>query len=127
MIDDINNIGNDTHEVLDCSNANDVQNNTACLLPASILSLDEDKPRKRKKHKGKKHKKKHSKKSKKSTTYDITAISQQMMDIGYRCSAAEAENRLLKTVLALSIGAKRGTFDDRLAETGLKLLSGGTR
>lgn len=47
-----------------------------------------------------------------------------MMNMGYRCGKAEAENRMLKMVLMLSIGIERGAFNDSLAETGLKLLSG---
>lgn len=98
------------------------------MFPASILQLDEDKPRKHKKHKGKKRSKKSKKAAKarkKSTAQGVATItSQQMMNMGYRCGKAEAENRMLKMVLMLSIGIERGAFNDSLAETGLKLLSG---
>ena len=34
---------------------------------------------------------------------------------------------MLRKMIALSVGVKRGTFNDRLAENGLKLLSRGDR
>ena len=55
------------------------------------------------------------------------AIGRQIAQANYRCGYLAAENDMLRKMIALSVGVKRGTFNDRLAENGLKLLPGGNR
>lgn len=78
----------------------------------------EDEPRKGKK--GKKGKKA-AKRARKR------AMGRQIAQANYRCGYLAAENDMLRKIIALSVGVKRGTFNDRLAENGLKLLPRGDR
>lgn len=78
----------------------------------------EDEPRKGKK--GKKGKKA-AKRARKR------AMGRQIAQANYRCGYLAAENNMLRKMIALSVGVKRGTFNDRLAENGLKLLPRGDR
>ncbi len=76
----------------------------------------EDEPRKGKKgKKGKKARKKAAKRAKE----------RQIAQANYKCGYLAAENDMLRKMIALSVGVKRGTFNDRLAENGLKLLPRG--
>ena len=84
----------------------------------------EDEPRKGKKKKGKKGKKARRKAAKRARK---RAIGRQIAQANYRCGYLAAENDILRKMIALSVGVKRGTFNDRLAETGLKLLPRGDR
>lgn len=82
----------------------------------------EDEPRKAKKgKKGKKARKKAAKRARKR------AMGRQIAQANYRCGYLAAENDMLRKMIALSVGVKRGTFNNRLAENGLKLLPGGKR
>ena len=83
----------------------------------------EDEPRKGKKKgkKGKKARKKAAKRARKR------AIGRQIAQANYRCGYLAAENDMLRKMIALSVGVKRGTFNDRLAENGVKLLPRGDR
>lgn len=83
----------------------------------------EDEPRKGKK-KGKKGKKARRKAAKRARK---RAIGRQIAQANYRCGYLAAENDMLRKMIALSVGVKRGTFNDRLAENGLKLLPRGNR
>ena len=83
----------------------------------------EDEPRKGKK-KGKKGKKARRKAAKRARK---RAIESQIAQANYRCGYLAAENDMLRKMIALSVGVKRGTFNDRLAENGLKLLPRGNR
>lgn len=76
----------------------------------------EDEPRK-----GKKARKKAAKRARKR------AMGRQIAQANYRCGYLAAENDMLRKMIALSVGVKRGTFNDRLAENGLKLLPRGDR
>lgn len=76
----------------------------------------EDEPRKGKK--GKKSKKARKKAAKR-------AKERQIAQANYKCGYLAAENDMLRKMIALSVGVKRGTFNDRLAENGLKLLPRG--
>ena len=79
----------------------------------------EDEPRKGKK--SKKARKKAAKRARKR------AMGRQIAQAKYRCGYLAAENDMLRKMIALSVGVKRGTFNDRLAENGLKLLPRGDR
>ena len=79
----------------------------------------EDEPRKGKK--GKKARKKAAKRARKR------AIGRQIAQANYRCGYLAAENDMLRKMIALSVGVKRGSFNDKLAADGLKLLPGGDR
>lgn len=82
----------------------------------------EDEPRKAKKgKKGKKARKKAAKRARKR------AMGRQIAQANYRCGYLAAENDMLRKMIALSVGVKRDTFNDRLAENGLKLLPRGGR
>ena len=83
----------------------------------------EDEPRKGKK-KGKKSKKTRKKAAKRARK---RAMQRQIALANYRCGYLAAENDILRKMIALSVGVKRGTFNDRLAANGLKLLPGGDR
>ena len=74
----------------------------------------EDEPRK-----GKKARKKAAKRARKR------AKERQIAQANYKCGYLAAENDMLRKMIALSVGVKRGTFNDRLAENGLKLLPRG--
>ena len=76
----------------------------------------EDEPRKGKKKKGKK-----GKKARKRATERQIALA------NYRCGYLSAENDMLRKMIALSVGVKRGSFNDKLAADGLKLVPGGDR
>lgn len=80
----------------------------------------EDEPRKGKK-KGKKARKKAAKRARKRATERQIALA------NYRCGYLSAENDMLRKMIALSVGVKRGSFNDKLAADGLKLLPGGDR
>ena len=82
----------------------------------------EDEPRKGKKKKGKKGKKARKKAAKRARK---RATERQIALANYRCGYLAAENDMLRKMIALSVGVKRGTFNDRLAENGLKLLPRG--
>lgn len=84
----------------------------------------EDEPRKGKKKKGKKSKKARKKAAKRARK---RAMGRQIAQANYRCGYLAAENDMLRKMIALSVGVKRGTFNDRLAENGLKLLPRGDR
>lgn len=83
----------------------------------------EDEPRKGKRgkkgKKGKKARKKAAKRARKR------AKERQIAQANYKCGYLAAENDMLRKMIALSVGVKRGTFNDRLAENGLKLLPRG--
>lgn len=83
----------------------------------------EDEPRKGKKHrkKGKKARKKAAKRARRR------AVEHQLAAANYRCGYLAAENDMLRKMIALSVGVKRGNFNDRLADNGLKLLPRGAR
>ena len=82
----------------------------------------EDEPRKGKKgKKGKKARKKAAKRARKR------AKERQIALANYRCGYLSAENDMLRKMIALSVGVKRGLFNDKLAADGLKLLPGGDR
>ena len=53
------------------------------------------------------------------------AKERQIAQANYKCGYLAAENDMLRKMIALSVGVKRGTFNDRLAENGLKLLPRG--
>lgn len=50
------------------------------------------------------------------------AMGRQIAQANYRSGYLAAENDMLRKMIALSVGVKRDTFNDRLAENGLKLL-----
>lgn len=80
--------------------------------------------------KGKKHKKgKKGKKARKKAAERArkSAMQRQLAEVHFRCGYLAAENDLLRKMIALSVGVKRGSFNDRLAADGLKLLTGGDR
>ena len=80
------------------------------------------KGKKRKKgKKGKKARKKAAKRARKS------AMQRQLAEVHFRCGYLAAENDLLRKMIALSVGVKRGSFNDCLAADGLKLIAGGER
>lgn len=108
----------------DAAGAEDVLTAPASFGPAFPSGFPfEDEPRKGKKKgkKGKKARKKAAKRARKR------AIGRQIAQANYRCGYLAAENDMLRKMIALSVGVKRGTFNDRLAENGLKLLPGGNR
>lgn len=84
----------------------------------------EDEPRKGKKKKGKKGKKARKKAAKRARK---RAIGHQIAQANYRCGYLAAENDMLRKMIALSVGVKRGSFNDKLAADGLKLLPRGDR
>lgn len=88
-------------------------------FPASFPFEDEPRKGKKKGKKGKKARKKAAKRARKR------AIGRQIARANYRCGYLAAENDMLRKMIALSVGVKRGTFNDRLAENGLKLLPRG--
>lgn len=109
---------------LDAAGAEDVLTEPASFGPSFPSSFPfEDEPRKGKKKgkKGKKARKKAAKCARKR------AIGRQIAQANYRCGYLAAENDMLRKMIALSVGVKRGTFNDRLAENGLKLLPRGDR
>lgn len=84
----------------------------------------EDEPRKGKKKKSKKGKKARKKAAKRARK---RATERQIALANYRCGYLSAENDMLRKMIALSVGVKRGSFNDKLAADGLKLLPGGDR
>ena len=109
---------------LDPASAEDVLTAPASFGPAFPSGFPfEDEPRKGKK-KGKKGKKARRKAAKRARK---RAIGRQIAQANYRCGYLAAENDMLRKMIALSVGVKRGTFNDRLAENGLKLLPRGDR
>ena len=106
---------------LDPAGAEDVLTEPASFGPSFPSGFPfEDEPRKGKKgKKGKKARKKAAKRARKR------AKERQIAQANYKCGYLAAENDMLRKMIALSVGVKRGTFNDRLAENGLKLLPRG--
>lgn len=105
----------------DAAGAEDVLTEPASFGPSFPSGFPfEDEPRKGKK-KGKKARKKAAKRARKR------AIGRQIAQANYRCGYLSAENDMLRKMIALSVGVKRGSFNDKLAADGLKLLPGGDR
>lgn len=102
------------------ANTQEEQNRSTPLFPSSMPLFYEDKPHKSKK-KGKKARKKAAKRARKRATERQIALA------NYRCGYLSAENDMLRKMIALSVGIKRGSFNDKLAADGLKLLPGGDR
>lgn len=110
----------------DAAGAEDVLTAPTSFGPSFTTGFPfEDEPRKGKKSKkgkkGKKARKKAAKRARKR------AIGRQIAQANYRCSYLSAENDMLRKMIALSVGVKRGSFNDKLAADGLKLLPGGDR
>lgn len=104
----------------DAAGAEDVLTEPASLGPSFPSGFPfEDEPRKGKK--GKKARKKAAKRARKRATERQIALA------NYRCGYLSAENDMLRKMIALSVGVKRGSFNDKLAADGLKLLPGGDR
>lgn len=87
----------------------------------------EEEPRKGKKKKGKKGKKGKKARKKAAKRARKHAMELRIAQANYKCGYLAAENDMLRKMIALSVGVKRGTFNDRLAENGLKLLPRGDR
>lgn len=83
----------------------------------------EDEPHKgqKKGKKGKKARKKAAKRARKRAT------ELRIAQANYKCGYLAAENDILRKIIALSVGVKRGSFNDKLAADGLKLLPRGDR
>ena len=97
---------------------------TIATLPAAALITANEKLRDllaKGKKKGKKARKKAAKRARKRATERQIALA------NYRCGYLSAENDMLRKMIALSVGVKRGSFNDKLAADGLKLLPGGDR
>lgn len=107
----------------DAAGAEDVLTAPTSFGPSFTTGFPfEDEPRKAKKgKKGKKARKKAAKRARKR------AMGRQIAQANYRCGYLAAENDMLRKMIALSVGVKRDTFNDRLAENGLKLLPRGGR
>lgn len=110
----------------DAAGAEDVLTAPASFGPSFTTGFPfEDEPRKGKKSKkgkkGKKARKKAAKRARKR------AMGRQIAQANYRCGYLAAENDMLRKMIALSVGVKRGSFNDKLAADGLKLLPGGDR
>ena len=93
-------------------------------LPAASWLISNEKLREllaKGKKKGKKARKKAAKRARKRATERQIALA------NYRCGYLSAENDMLRKMIALSVGVKRGSFNDKLAADGLKLLPGGDR
>lgn len=104
----------------DAAGAEDVLTEPASFGPSFPSGFPfEDEPRKGKK--GKKARKKAAKRARKRATECQIALA------NYRCGYLSAENDMLRKMIALSVGVKRGSFNDKLAADGLKLLPGGDR
>ncbi len=88
-------------------------------FPASFPFEDEPRKGKKKGKKGKKARKKAAKRARKR------AIGRQIAQANYRCGYLAAENDMLRKMIALSVGVKRGSFNDKLAADGLQLLPRG--
>ena len=88
-------------------------------FPASFPFEDEPRKGKKKGKKGKKARKKAAKRARKH------AIGRQIAQANYRCGYLAAENDMLRKMIALSVGVKRGSFNDKLAADGLQLLPRG--
>ena len=84
-------------------------------FPASFPFEDEPRKGKKKGKKGKKARKKAAKRARKRAI----ALA------NYRCGYLAAENDMLRKMIALSVGVKRGSFNDKLAADGLQLLPRG--
>lgn len=114
---------NSMSEIVDSAapaNTQEEQNRSNPLFPSRMPLFYEDKPHKGKKgKKGKKARKKAAKRARKR------AKERQIAQANYKCGYLAAENDMLRKMIALSVGVKRGTFNDRLAENGLKLLPRG--
>ena len=90
-------------------------------FPSEFPFEDEPHKGKKKGKKGKKARKKAAKRARKRATERQIALA------NYRCGYLAAENDMLRKMIALSVGVKRGSFNDKLAADGLKLLPGGDR
>ena len=113
-----------THSPPDAAGAEDVLTAPTSFGPSFPSEFPfEDEPRKGKKKgkKGKKACKKAAKRARKRATERQIALA------NYRCGYLSAENDMLRKMIALSVGVKRGSFNDKLAADGLKLLPGGDR
>lgn len=88
-------------------------------FPASFPFEDEPRKGKKKGKKGKRARKKAAKRARKR------AIGRQIAQANYRCGYLAAENDMLRKMIALSVGVKRGSFSDKLAADGLQLLPRG--
>lgn len=100
----------------DAAGAEDVLTEPASFGPSFPSGFPfEDEPRK-----GKKGKKAAKRARKRATERQIALAN-------YRCGYLSAENDMLRKMIALSVGVKRGSFNDKLAADGLKLLPGGDR
>lgn len=102
------------------ANTQEEQNRSTPLFPSSMPLFYEDKPHKSKK-KGKKARKKAAKRARKRAT------ERQIAQANYRCGYLSAENEMLRKMLVLAVSVKRGSFNDKLANAGLKLLPKGDR
>lgn len=105
------------------ANTQEEQNCSTPLFPSNMPLFYEDKPHKRKKKgkKGKKARKKAAKRAHKRAT------ELRIAQANYKCGYLAAENDILRKIIALSVGVKRGSFNDKLAADGLKLLPRGDR
>ena len=109
---------------LDPAGAEDVLTEPASFgpsFPSGFAFEDEPRKGKKKSKKGKKARKKAAKRARKRATERQIALA------NYRCGYLSAENDMLRKMIALSVGVKRGSFNDKLAADGLKLLPGGDR
>ena len=112
----------------DAAGAEDVLTEPASFGPSFPTGFPfEDEPRKGKKKKGKKSKKGKKARKKAAKRARKRAIGRQIAQANYRCGYLSAENDMLRKMIALSVGVKRGSFNDKLAADGLKLLPGGDR
>lgn len=108
----------------DTESAEDFLTTPASFGPSFPSSFPfEDKPRKGKK-KGKENKKARKKAAKRARK---RATALQIAQANYKCGYLAAENDILRKMISLSVGVKRGSFNDKLAADGLKLLPGGDR
>ena len=105
------------------ANTQEEQNRSTPLFPSSMPLFCEDKPHKSKKKgkKGKKARKKAAKRARKRAT------ERQIAQANYRCGYLSAENEMLRKMFVLAVSVKRGSFNDKLANDGLKLLPRGDR
>lgn len=112
-----------TESTPDTESAEDVLTAPASFGPGFPTGFSfEEEPRKGKKKKGKKGKKARKKAAKRARK---RAIGRQIAQANYRCGYLAAENDMLRKMIALSVGVKRGSFNDKLAADGLKLLPRG--
>ena len=102
----------------DAASAEDVLTAPSSFGPSFPTGFPfEDEP-----HKGKKKGKKGKKAAKRARK---RATERQIALANYRCGYLSAENDMLRKMIALSVGVKRGSFNDKLAADGLQLLPRG--